>query len=201
MNLTLIGPPGAGKGTLSTRLVERLGMMQLSTGDLLRKAVKDQTPLGKQVASVMAAGQLVADDIVTRLLRANLERALGAGTTSFLFDGLKVKLDRAVRMVVSEAVVLRRLSGRRVCRNCGATYHIEFEPPKVADTCDQCGQKALYQRTDDREESIRERLRVYGLESRPLVEHYTAQGILVDLPAEDAPDAICDRLVKMLGLK
>ena len=217
MNLVLMGPPGAGKGTQAERLAEHFQMVQLSTGDLLREAVKAQTPLGRQAEAVMAAGKLVSDAVVTQLLRENLERRLAAGAASFLFDGyprnaaqadlldallvsLRMKLDRVARLVVSEKEVLRRLSGRRVCRNCGATCHVEFDPPNEDGVCDKCGQRALYPRPDDNEASIRERLRIYEQEIQPLVRHYSDQGILVDVPGDGEPDGVFRRLVQAVGL-
>jgi len=210
-----MGPPGAGKGTQAVRLVERFGMLQLSTGDLLRAAVKAQTPLGKEVEAVMASGKLVSDDQVTRLLRENLEGKMAEGIDSFLFDGyprnqaqaerlgellatLDLKLDRVLRLVVSEAEVLRRLGGRRVCKNCGATYHVEFGPPKEEGKCDKCGRQAIYQRPDDNEESIRQRLAIFESEIQPLVDFYTNAGLLIDIPADDDPDSIFARVVEAM---
>ncbi len=216
MNLVLMGPPGAGKGTQAALLVERYGVLQLSTGDLLRAAVKAQTALGKEVEAVMAAGKLVSDDQVTRLLRENLEARLAEGKSAFLFDGyprneaqaksldslldsLKLKLDKAVRLVVSEAAVLERLGGRRVCKACGATYHVVFGPPRQEGVCDRCGQKALYQRADDNDESIRQRLAIFNKEIQPLVDFYAAKGILADVSADEAPDRVFELVAKALG--
>jgi adenylate kinase len=210
-----MGPPGAGKGTQAERLCERFGMIQLSTGDLLRAAVKAQTALGREVQSVMASGRLVSDDQVTRLLREELERLLGEGRDAFLFDGyprnaeqaelldellasLELGLDRVARLVVSEAEVLVRLGGRRVCRDCGATYHVKFCPPTIEAVCDKCGSNDLYQRPDDNEESIHERLRIYERQVEPLVAHYRAKGILSDVAADDAPEAVFERLARAL---
>jgi len=215
MNVVLLGPPGAGKGTQAVRMVEQFNMIQLSTGDLLRAAVKAQTPLGQQVASVMAAGQLVSDDLVTALLRENLENHLAAGHGSFLFDGyprnlnqaksldqlldsLKIDLDLALRLVVSKEVVLQRLGGRRVCRACGATFHIHFKPAKADGVCDLCGGE-LYQRADDNEESITNRLAIYDKEIQPLAEYYAAKNLLVDISADEEADKVFPKIAKAMG--
>lgn len=214
MNVILLGPPGAGKGTQAVRMVEKFGMIQLSTGDLLRAAVKAQSPLGKQVASVMAEGKLVSDDLVSELLRENLEMHLANGKTSFLFDGyprnlnqanllaklldsLNVKIDKALLLVVSRDVLMQRLCGRRVCRACGATYHILFGPPAKEGVCDKCGGE-LYQRADDNEESIGNRLAIYDNEIKPLVDFYRNQGILVSVTADQEADIVFPQIAKVL---
>lgn len=216
MNVVLMGPPGAGKGTQAVRMVERYGMLQLSTGDLLRAAVKARTPLGLEVESIMASGKLVSDGHVTRLLRETLEASLAKGAASFLFDGyprnpaqadllddllssLKIHLDKAVRLTVSDGIVLLRLGGRRVCRECGATYHVRFGPPKREGICDKCGKAALYQRPDDNEQSIRERLAIYAKQIDPLVQRYSSQGLLADVSANDGPEEVFARIVECLG--
>ncbi len=215
MNLVLLGPPGAGKGTQAVRLVQKFGMLQLSTGDLLRAAVKAQTPLGKQVATVMAEGRLVSDDLVTSLLRENLTAHLAAGRNSFLFDGyprnltqaqlldellvsLNIGVDQALRLVVSKDILMQRLCGRRVCRSCGATYHVLFGPPAKEGICDKCGGE-LYQRADDNEESIGNRLAIYDKEIQPLVEYYQAKGLLVDVNADEEADVVFPRIARALG--
>jgi len=215
MNVVLLGPPGAGKGTQAVRMVEKFNMLQLSTGDLLRAAVKAQTPLGQQVASVMADGKLVSDDLVTSLLRENLEKQLAAGRKSFLFDGyprnlhqaelldelmnsLNVKLDLALRLVVSHPVVLQRLGGRRVCRSCGATYHVSFKPSIKEGACDTCAGE-LYQRPDDNEDSIVNRLAIYDREIQPLADFYAAKGILVDISADEEADQVFPKIAKAMA--
>ncbi|MCH8850416.1 MAG: nucleoside monophosphate kinase, partial [Chloroflexi bacterium] len=202
-----IGAPGAGKGTQASRLAERFGMKQISTGDLLREAIKARTPLGLEIEALIASGRFAPDAKVTKLLRKALLRHLDQGFESFLFDGyprnlaqagmlddvlwgLSLDMDVAIRLLVREENVLIRLGGRRVCRNCGATYHIQFKPPKQEGVCDDCGQSALYQRADDNDESIRERLRVFHDETEPLADHYRERNMLADISADGSADEI-----------
>lgn len=193
--ILFVGPPGAGKGTQAAALVQA-GFLQISTGDMLRAEVKAGTPMGLAVAKVMKEGGLVPSEYVNELLRRRLASA--TVTDALLFDGYPRKLEELEELVkelakvgrridfafffdlqVEEAV--QRLSGRRVCPVCGATYHVEANPPKVADQCDH-GHGALAQRPDDKPETIRSRYRIYGEETFPVIERLQAMGLLVTVP-------------------
>jgi adenylate kinase len=183
VNIILLGPPGAGKGTQSAGLVERHGMRQLSTGDMLRAAVKAGTPLGLAAKKVMDAGQLVSDDIIIGLVKERLKEPDCA--KGYLFDGFPrtipqadalkeagVALDCVLEIDVADAEIIERMSGRRVHPGSGRTYHVRFNPPKVAGKDDVTGED-LVQRDDDREEVVRKRLDVYRQQTRPLVDYYS----------------------------
>ena len=183
MRLILLGPPGAGKGTQATFIKERYGIPQISTGDMLRAAVKASTPLGLAAKKVMDAGALVSDDIIIGLVKDRLTQPDCAG--GYLFDGFPrtipqadamkaagVGLDYVLEIDVPEADIIDRMSGRRVHAASGRTYHIRFNPPKVAGKDDETGED-LIQRDDDREEVVRNRLAVYQSQTRPLVDYYT----------------------------
>lgn len=185
MRLILLGPPGAGKGTQAQRLCEAFGIPQISTGDMLRAAVSAGSDLGKRVKAVMDSGALVSDDIIIELVKERL--AQPDCTKGFLFDGFPrtipqadalaeagVKIDAVVEIQVPDEEIIRRMSGRRVHPASGRTYHVEFNPPKVADVDDVTGE-SLIQRDDDREETVRERLAVYRAQTAPLVEYYRSQ--------------------------
>jgi len=185
MRLILLGPPGAGKGTQAQRLCEAFGIPQISTGDMLRAAVSAGSDLGKRVKAVMDSGALVSDDIIIELVKERLAQPdCGKG---FLFDGFPrtipqadalaeagVKIDAVVEIQVPDEEIIRRMSGRRVHPASGRTYHVEFNPPKVAGVDDVTGE-SLIQRDDDREETVRERLSVYRAQTAPLVEYYRDQ--------------------------
>jgi len=189
MRLILLGPPGAGKGTQAGFIKQRFGIPQISTGDMLRAAVKAGTPLGVAAKKVMDAGQLVSDDIIIGLVRERLEQP--DCRDGYLFDGFPrtipqaealrnsgVKLDHVVEIDVDEDEIVRRMSGRRVHPASGRNYHVSFNPPKVAGKDDATGEP-LIQRDDDREETVRKRLQVYRQQTRPLVDYYSkwaAQG-------------------------
>ncbi len=192
MNLILLGPPGAGKGTQATMLTERFGIPQISTGDILRGAVKEGTPMGIKAKGFMDAGALVPDEVVVGIVRERLQKPdCGAG---FILDGfprtvaqadalkenlrqLGKNLDAVISLEVDVEALVERLTGRRTCRKCGRGYHLKFDPPRQAGTCDACGGE-LYQRDDDREETIRKRLQVYQEQTSPLVEYYRREGLL-----------------------
>ena len=182
MRLILLGPPGAGKGTQASTICQAYGIPQISTGDMLRAAVKAGTPLGLAAKKVMDSGSLVSDDIIIGLVRERI--AQPDCSSGFLFDGFPrtipqaeamkaadVKLDVVLEIDVPDASIIERMSGRRVHLASGRTYHIKFNPPRLAGKDDVTGE-ALIQREDDQEETVRKRLRIYQAQTRPLVEYY-----------------------------
>jgi len=188
----MVGPPGAGKGTQAKLLNERFGVPHVSTGDILREAQRARTPLGLEVQRFLDEGRLVPDQgvigIVAERLKApdcragyildGFPRTLAqARALDELMASRGERLDAAVFVVVPQEELVRRLSGRRVCRSCGGMYHVLFDPPALPGTCGRCGGE-LYQREDDREDTIRHRLEVYACETGPVVEHYRAAGLL-----------------------
>jgi adenylate kinase len=193
MNIILLGPPGAGKGTQAERLVAERGMVQLSTGDMLREARKADTPLGHQVAGIMDAGALVSDDIVSALIDdklGTLGREQGA-----IFDGYPRTiaqaesldsilsahgrtLDHVIELVVDEDVLVERIAGRFSCANCGAPYHDKFKRPKVEGTCDVCGSHDFKRRPDDNEETVRTRMAEYRAKTAPILPYYERGGLV-----------------------
>jgi adenylate kinase len=194
MRLVLLGAPGSGKGTLAQRLRDEKGIPQVSSGDLLRDAVKRGTDLGRRAKAAMDAGELVSDEIVLGLIRERLGRPDAAA--GFILDGyprnvaqadaldallaqLGQPIDAVVLMDIDPAVLIRRLTGRRSCPNCGKVFNIHTAPSHKGDHCDNCdASPLLIQRDDDREEVIERRLRVYERDTRPLIDHYRARGLL-----------------------
>lgn len=208
MRVTLMGPPGVGKGTQADRLKGHLGVPHVSTGDLLRDAVKQGTPMGRKARTFVESGELVPDELMGELIAERLARPDAA--EGFILDGfprtveqvtilervldrLGVKLDRAVALTAIEAEIVRRLTGRRICPTDGTVYHLESHPPKSPGTCDQCG-SALVQRADDNEEVIRKRLEVYSSQTLPVMEAYRQRGTLVEVDASGAPDEVFEKL-------
>ncbi|HEM55489.1 MAG TPA: adenylate kinase [Thermodesulfobium narugense] len=192
MRLVFLGAPGAGKGTQAKMLVEQLKIPHISTGDMLRKAVADGTPLGKEAKSYMDKGELVPDSVVIGLIKERLQEA--DTENGFILDGfprnvsqakeldsllgdLGKPLDVALVLDVPFEDLMKRLTGRRTCKSCGQMYNIYFSPPKVEGKCDVCGGE-LYQRADDNEETIKKRLEVYQKSTEPLIEYYKNKGIL-----------------------
>ena len=190
--VVLLGAPGAGKGTQAKLLHDEFGAVQISTGDILRKAVADETALGKQAASFIDRGALVPDDIIVNLIAGRLkEKDCARG---FLLDGfprtipqaegldgildpMGLSLNCVLSVQVPQSMLIERLAGRRTCRQCGALGHVVFNPPKIAGICDHCGGE-LYQRDDDKEATIAERLKVYERQTAPLVDYYRKRGLL-----------------------
>ena len=191
-NIILLGPPGAGKGTQARRLVEERGMVQLSTGDMLREAMSSGTEMGKKVADVMNRGELVTDEIVIGLIEEKLGAAQGSG---FIFDGFPrtlpqadalgkllartgQRLDAVIEMRVDDEALVRRITGRFTCGECGEVYHDETKPTKAEGECDECGSTNLKRRADDNEDSLKQRLMEYYKKTSPLIGYYYHAGAL-----------------------
>lgn len=212
MRLVLVGPPGAGKGTQAEFIAAHLAVPKISTGDIFRANVAQGTPLGVQARQFMDAGQLVPDEVTINMVRDRLaEPDAGDG---FLLDGfprttpqaialdklladLGSGLDLILELVVDEDEVIRRLSGRRTCRGCGKIWHVEFDAPSHEGVCDRCGRE-LFQRDDDKAETVAERLRVYARDTAPLVDYYGAQGKLVGIDATGPVEDVTVRAIDAL---
>lgn len=213
MRLVLFGPPGAGKGTQARMLETRLEVPQIATGDLLRAAVAEGSELGIEAHRCMEQGRLVADDLVLKMVEERLCRQDAPG--GFILDGFPrtvaqaealdrllaqrgEKLDRVVLMKVDDEEIVKRITGRRTCAQCGAIFHEAFEPPRQPGRCDACGGE-LYQREDDAEETVRKRLRVYVEAARPLVNYYVRSGLLATVDAVGSAEEVGRRILKALG--
>ncbi|MGB0590979.1 MAG: adenylate kinase [Myxococcota bacterium] len=208
MKLMLLGAPGAGKGTQAKRLVTRKGLPQISTGDMLRAAVRQETAMGLEAKRYMDAGGLVPDEVVIGIVRDRLaESDCGNG---FILDGFPrtvgqasaldefASLQAVVNIVVPEEQVVSRLSGRRTCKACGAIFHVVNSPPSVSGTCDQCGGE-LYQRSDDNETSIRARLAEYREKTAPLESYYSERGVLHEVDGTGDLDDVEARVLQALN--
>lgn len=197
MNIILLGAPGAGKGTQAKFICEKFSIPQISTGDMFRYALKNKTELGKKAEAFMQAGQLVPDQLVVDMVEERITQTDCQG--GFVLDGfprtvvqadalgqLLKKLGKHIHAVlnfeVSEDILITRLSGRRVCKNCGATYHVEFSPTRSEGVCDRCGGE-VYQRADDAEKTVLDRLHVYKKQTEPLIHYYSSQHILKTINA------------------
>ena len=212
MRLAFLGPPGAGKETQARELARRWGIPQVATGDMLRESVAAGTALGREAKAYMDRGYLVPDALIVAMVGERLSRpdaARGyildgfprtipqAEALARLLDERGEKLDRVVYFDVSEAELLRRMTGRRVCRVCQAAYHADFAPPARPDVCDRCGGE-LYQRDDDRPETVRRRLAVYATQTEPLLAHYRDQGLLATVRGEGPIDEIRAALLRLV---
>lgn len=199
MKLVFLGPPGAGKGTLAAKAMELLQIPHISTGAIFRAAIAAKTPLGIKVKEIIDAGKLVDDETTIALVRERLAEA--DAQKGYILDGFPrtiaqaeslegfSKVDRVINFDIPDASVMERLSGRRVCRNCGANYHILFNRPKSEGRCDLCGGE-LYTRDDDRPEAIQKRLEVYRAQTAPLVDYYRKKRLLVDVDARPEVDQV-----------
>jgi len=213
MNIILLGPPGAGKGTQAKMLVEKFGIPQISTGDILRANLKAQTPLGLEAKKFMDAGKLVPDEVVigiagNRLLEDDCKKGYmldGFPRTVAQAEALDEMLtkrgsgiDHVISVDVPNSDLMARLTGRRTCRQCGAGFHLVFDPPKVSGVCDKCSGE-LYQRDDDNEATVGARLEVYARQTQPLIDYYKAKGLLRPIPGQGEIEAVFQRIVKVLG--
>ena len=212
-NLILLGPPGAGKGTQASRIAADYGLPHISTGDILRGAVKNQTPMGLEAKRYMDAGDLVPDEVVIGIVKDRLQEPDTAA--GFLMDGFPrtipqaEELDKALEslgrgvtktlvILVDEEELVRRLSGRRVCRGCQTPFHVMFNQPRVEGVCDACGGE-LYQRDDDNEVTVRNRLATYTRQTEPLIEYYDRAGLVARIDGARTPDQVYEDVRAALG--
>ncbi len=213
LNIILLGPPGCGKGTQAKMLTEKYHIPQISTGDILREAVRNRTPLGLEAKTYMDSGKLVPDDVVIGIIQDRLKQP--DCEKGFILDGfprtvvqaealddtLKTmgkKIEHAISISVDEEELLRRLTGRRTCRSCGAMFHILFNPPKKEGICDKCSGE-LYQRDDDKEETIRNRLNVYNQQTAPLIDYYQKKELLRTIEGVGKIEDIFRKIEEVLG--
>jgi adenylate kinase len=203
--LVFLGPPGAGKGTQAKLLSQRMGFLHLSTGDLLREAVKNQTPLGKKAKEYMDRGELVPDELIVQLIEETMPKGGNVILDGFprtvnqalaleeMLKGKGEKISKVLFFDVPDEVIIDRLSGRRVCSKCGAVYHVKYNPPKIEGVCDLCG-GSLVQRDDDKEEVVKKRLEVYRKQTQPLIEFYQDRGIIYKLDAEKGVEELFEEV-------
>ena len=213
MKIVFMGPPGAGKGTQAEKIIENYQIPHISTGDMFTKAIKDQTELGMEAKRYMDQGALVPDHVTIGIVKDRLSES--DCKSGFLLDGfprtvdqakaldeiltsLDSKIDYVINIDVDLDILKERLTGRRICRSCGATYHMIFNPPAVAGTCDKCGGE-LYQRKDDNEETVGNRLDVYVSQTKPLLDYYSLAGNLVNINGQQSIDLVFAEIQDVLG--
>lgn len=212
MRLILLGPPGAGKGTQAAKIEKKFNLSHVSTGDIFRNNIKEKTELGKKVEGILKKGGLVSDDITIDLVKDKFNRE---GFDDFLLDGFprnlvqakaldefldenNVEIDCVVNINVLPEILIERVSGRRVCLDCGATYHVETNPPKVEGICDVCG-NTLHQREDDKEETVKERISIYESQTAPLIDYYNKQNKLIDIDGAQGVDEVYREIERKLN--
>ena len=207
MNLVFLGPPGAGKGTIAAVAKNALGVPHISTGDLFRENIKNETELGKEVKAILASGGLVPDSVTIKMVEERLKRSDCA--EGYILDGFPrtipqaealskmSKVDGVVNFVLSEEEIIKRLSGRRMCKSTGRTYHILFNPPKVEGKDDETGED-LIQRDDDKPEAIKHRLEVYNESTAPLIDFYKKEGIVLDSICTNDPKETEENFFKLI---
>ena len=214
MRIVLLGPPGAGKGTQAEALSERLGIPHISTGDMFRQAVKEQTAMGLEAKRYMDAGALVPDEVTIGIVKERLSKT-DCRDKGFILDGfprtayqaealniitgdLDEPLNSVICINVSTEVLIGRISGRRTCKNCSTMFHETYSPPKKAGACDKCGGE-LYQRDDDKEETVRRRLKVYDEQTLPLISFYHDKGMLTNIDGDQGKEQVTKTILAALG--
>ena len=212
MQLLLMGPPGAGKGTQAAELVKKFSIPQISTGDMFRAAVKEGTELGKKAKACMDAGTLVPDEVTIGIVRERLAKddckngfmldgfprtVEQADALAKILDELGMKLTKVLNIHVPAEDLIERAVGRRICKSCGATYHVKFNPPKKDSQCDNCGGE-LYQRGDDNEETMKTRLATYESSTRPLIEYYKKAGVYTEVDGRQPIAKVTEDLINLL---
>jgi len=213
MRLILLGPPGAGKGTQAANIVDKYKIPHISTGDIFRKNIKEGTELGKKAKEYIDGGQLVPDSLTIALVEDRLKQ--DDATDGFLLDGfprniaqaealdtvlenMDQKLSSVINISVDPSILVERAVGRRICKNCGATYHIAFNPSKEDGVCDKCSGD-LYQRSDDNEETVGSRIKVYSDETAPLIDYYTKQGVIINVDGQKDINLVFEDIASALG--
>lgn len=215
MNLILFGAPGAGKGTQAVELARRFNLIHISTGEIFREAIAEHSEMGEIANSYISKGNLVPDDITVKIVKERL--AQEDCKNGFILDGfprtlpqaecldqicleLNISIDHVIDIEVNEDELIRRLSGRRVCKSCGASYHIDFNPSKVENVCDKCNGE-LYTRKDDEKESVAVRLKTYKSSTMPLINYYVNKGILVEINGQQEINDVLNEIVEKIGEK
>ena len=219
MNIILMGPPGAGKGTQATKLVEKYHLKQISTGDLFRKAIKEETKYGVIAKYVISFGYLVPDDFTIQMVEEYLQENIHTEEfkNGFILDGFPrtivqarklqdicdmfdFKIDAVINLDIPEDVLVKRLSGRRTCEDCGKSYHIVYNPPKTEGVCDACGGKLL-QRADESEEAVQVRIDTYNKQTKPLIDYYEMKHELINVDGNQSMDEVSQEIFKILEEK
>lgn len=213
MNLILLGPPGAGKGTQAKILAKKFDIPQISTGDILRGAVKEQSPMGIKAKGYMDAGSLVPDEVVVGIVKERLAKpdcikgfildgfprtVIQADALKLTLGGMGKAIEHVVSIVVDKEDLLARITGRRTCRSCGKGYHLSFDPPKTCGVCDECGGE-LFQRDDDSEATMRNRLEVYEKQTAPLISYYERESLLRTIAGTGSIDEIQQKILTGLN--
>jgi adenylate kinase len=213
LRLILLGPPGAGKGTQASAIVEKYNIPHISTGDIFRANIKEKTELGKQIEEYLNKGLLVPDELVVSIVKDRISKE--DCKNGFLLDGfprtvaqaealdeelknMSLTIDKVINIQADKDLLIERIIGRRICRDCGATYHIKFSPTKKEGICDKCGGE-LYQREDDKLETVEKRIEVYTEQTKPLIDYYAKKGLLLNVDGTKDKKEVFEYIVKSLG--